>query len=520
MLINNSEHTFSSVLFTLKNILNHKTMFQSRLNQFIFVFCTLSTFSMYAQVNPTARMEGFQIMTQNNFTISGNAHVHGSAVVGGNMTLNASFIEINKDNVGTYTCPGDDKPTGLMVKGRMIWTAGQGNLQNQKYIHIGDSTGTDAVLYNNSFTKIQSEANTSISVTMDVRQTSNVFGSDALDVNSAFSEMTSLSSQMSIQANNVTLSGSAPNYSINSLINGTNYLKLTQAQYSGMQGLNFNVRPTANKVMVITIPLTSNLTLPSMNLTGLQNEDAKYILFNFVSTSSKTITMSTANLFIGTIYAPLHTFNKTGTGNVEGGIAAKTVTFGTGEWHVQPFSGNVEFAPLPVTYSRIEVSTKDDQHIINWATASEYNSAYYIVQRSYDNERWEDIAQVKSSNVIQGDQYTAKFKMKQTGNTYYRINQIDLDGASAYSDIVGVFVQDITNHNITIYPNPATDIITLSALPIDGQITIFNAQGQKVHDTKASLSVSIDISNLINGQYIVYIAGHSEPKTYKLLVQR
>ena len=94
--------------------------------------------------NPISGNQGFQIITEGNFTSAGSHHIHGPLAVGGNLVINtAATSEVNMDNVGSYVFPGDGSTTtGLLVAGSVTWTTGNMNVLSGKYIHIGNSTGS------------------------------------------------------------------------------------------------------------------------------------------------------------------------------------------------------------------------------------------------------------------------------------------------------------------------------------------------------------------------------------------
>ena len=94
------------------------------------------TLGILSSQNPIDGNQGFQIITEGNFTSTGGHHIHGPLAVGGNLIINNSATgEINMDNTGSYIFPGDGSTsTGLMVAGSVTWTAG--NLKAVSYTHL------------------------------------------------------------------------------------------------------------------------------------------------------------------------------------------------------------------------------------------------------------------------------------------------------------------------------------------------------------------------------------------------
>ena len=75
----------------------------------------------------------------------------------------------------------------------------------------------------------------------------------------------------------------------------------------------------------------------------------------------------------------------------------------------------------------------------------------------------------------------------------------DIDYGTIYVTEGGsTAVSDIANNPISVYPNPATDVLTIKGL--NGAAEVFDVNGKKVMNV---MSGTFDISTLSNGTYIV-----------------
>ncbi len=74
------------------------------------------------------------------------------------------------------------------------------------------------------------------------------------------------------------------------------------------------------------------------------------------------------------------------------------------------------------------------------------------------------------------------------------------------SDIV-LNTDDFTFNNVTIYPNPATSIITVENIEVDANIIIYDAIGRVVlhHKSANQRSITIDVSIFTKGFYFMRI---------------
>ncbi|MCP4458176.1 MAG: T9SS type A sorting domain-containing protein [Cytophagales bacterium] len=95
------------------------------------------------------------------------------------------------------------------------------------------------------------------------------------------------------------------------------------------------------------------------------------------------------------------------------------------------------------------------------------------------------------------------------GLSYYRLKQTDFDGQSSYSKVVTIRLEMTSSISISIYPNPANDILTITGNETDiKDITILNLLGQDVtQQTKlreqSQNRAIIDISSLAMGMYFI-----------------
>ncbi len=204
-------------------------------------------FIMFAQ-NPITGNQGFQILTEGNFTFTGYSHVHGALGIGGNLTLNCNGVlaEVCMDGVSSYIFPGDGTiTTGLLVKGGVTWTNGGAKVMGGKYMHIGNSTGCiQSDNGTNMPTQVLPTGGTynqarRIEGALDQTPSPSPFQPVGFDFTSLFNTYRTRSQGLAtctnnvqlFNASNVAIAGNnvstAQNVQINSLANGVNILNLT-----------------------------------------------------------------------------------------------------------------------------------------------------------------------------------------------------------------------------------------------------------------------------------------------------
>ena len=173
---------------------------------------------------------------------------------------------------------------------------------------------------------------------------------------------------------------------------------------------------------------------------------------------------------------------------------------------------------LPVNIVAFTASLINNEKVLlNWVTATEINTISFNIQYSTNGKDFETIGNVRAKG--KGSyQYSAPPPPK-GGILYYRLEVVDKDGSKTYSEIRKL---SIINYQLSIYPNPAKDFITIESNNIQ-QIKVVDNTGRTVINKKLETAVSItnmDITGLSKGIYLVQVINtNGEIKTEKLIIQ-
>lgn len=174
--------------------------------------------------------------------------------------------------------------------------------------------------------------------------------------------------------------------------------------------------------------------------------------------------------------------------------------------------------PLPVEMLSFNVTLIDDNTILNWSTASEINSAYFIIERSVDGIHFEVIGKVAASgNSTTVKNYSFTDPFPKEGVNYYRLKQQDYDYSFNYTDIIKIKINSKTNQSINIYPNPTNgnffvsaqvngtnEFIDVSLSDITGRSFIYR---QQQSDSDGNVNFKINHAGfLAKGQYLLKLS--------------
>lgn len=214
--------------------------------------------------------------------------------------------------------------------------------------------------------------------------------------------------------------------------------------------------------------------------------------------------------------------------SIDGG--ANTVTFDVDFTNGQFYTlGSTEEDALPITLISFNAAVEDNQVKINWATAEEIGNSFFSVQRSANGLDFETIGTREgagnSDNIIE---YEFMDTNPLVGQAFYRLKQTDFNGEFDFSEIRGVFIEELTEEvNYTVYPNPVhrgESIRLKSSKTVNATLNfqIIRPNGQIVRYGKvnaAEVYNPISIAGLSSGIYLLKITSEGQhPRTIKFIV--
>ena len=182
--------------------------------------------------------------------------------------------------------------------------------------------------------------------------------------------------------------------------------------------------------------------------------------------------------YLGSITGVVNTFSSSFT--LPGGVSLVTgdkitaitidATGNTSEF------GVLTSPPLPVKLVHFSARQVEQSIGLNWSTSQEANANRFEIQRSVDTRHWETIGErIAVGESMATVRYSFDDSTPSSGDNYYRLKMIDLDGTFAFSGIQSV---NFKNKAVCVYPNPLDfgQPIELS-LPINHveRIQVFNS---------------------------------------------
>ena|GEM_PF-5225281 len=239
---------------------------------------------------------------------------------------------------------------------------------------------------------------------------------------------------------------------------------------------------------------------------------------NVVFNNNGTIDMNSGYLDIGGSLSG-------GTGGEISGTGVIDIA-GSNTFDATPPAGVTVNSGLPVSLIDFSAECMNDVVALSWTTASETNSAYFILQRSSDIGLWENIAQMTAagnSNTLQYYSFTDQLPLE--GNSYYRLLQYDFDGKF---EVFGPVSPDCMSNIISaqFYPNPVVESLVVSfpdEIPDNISVVMTDAKGSVVMRYDAAMnavgnsSLTINVSHIPAGVYFLSVSADGFYQSSKIL---
>jgi hypothetical protein len=180
-------------------------------------------------------------------------------------------------------------------------------------------------------------------------------------------------------------------------------------------------------------------------------------------------------------------------------------------WNNPSKFGTLQFTncdPLPVTLLNFTGKSSMGTVVLRWVTEVEINNQKFIIERSNNTSDWEAIGEVAGAgNVTTLSNYSFTDYSPLDGMSYYRLRQVDKNGAVAYSAVVTI--QADSEQSVSISPNPFEDaLIIKSTIKGELDISISDVLGKLLyHVTEKNDSGTLRIlqPDLASGSYIVTV---------------
>lgn len=183
---------------------------------------------------------------------------------------------------------------------------------------------------------------------------------------------------------------------------------------------------------------------------------------------------------------------------------------------------------LPVKLKNFTARAEGVNARLDWYTASEQNSSHFDVERSLDGSNFVVAGKVNAAGNSSSNRTYAftdnLAKIPHNGVVYYRLNMIDKDGKTAYSEVKSIrpgkvlsgaalLQNPVSNEARILYQATASETISIRVLDSRGQLLM--QQQQKV--STGANQIRLATASLSKGIYIIEVNGNGEHKTLRVV---
>ncbi|MCI5055949.1 MAG: T9SS type A sorting domain-containing protein [Flavobacteriales bacterium] len=262
---------------------------------------------------------------------------------------------------------------------------------------------------------------------------------------------------------------------------------------------------------------------------------AKYDIFNNLQ-SSEQIGGSSFDVIYDLAFDPsqnnyYYTGTIRGTADVDPGTSILTVnSAGSSDIITIKLSNNV----LPVELFEFLVEKENNTHKLYWATASEINNDYFLVERAGTDLDFHQIGQTTgagNSNELLDYSFTDEYPLE--GINYYRLKQVDFDGRFDYSEIISIenHVAHLFEAHLKLFPNPSTvGQVNLTAQLTETEeevlIVVQDVLGKELYskvlmsNDNGSLNFALDPNGKLGpGIYVITASSKRKMKSQRLIIE-
>lgn len=142
-------------------------------------------------------------------------------------------------------------------------------------------------------------------------------------------------------------------------------------------------------------------------------------------------------------------------------------------------------AVFPVEWLDFTATAQEQEVLLRWSTGSELNNQGFEVEVSSDGRMFQKVGWVNGvGNSQEVMDYQFSVENLQLGANYFRLKQVDYNGAFEYSSIIEANLENGLDYSLNISPNPMQDEgyfqLSLDRDVSDISLDIFDMSGKKV----------------------------------------
>ncbi len=183
---------------------------------------------------------------------------------------------------------------------------------------------------------------------------------------------------------------------------------------------------------------------------------------------------------------------------------------------------------FPIDLGDWQAVEEDGKVLLSWTTLSEQNNAWFVIEKSEDQQMWLTSAEVPGAgNSSEPRRYFSTDTEPWLGRTYYRLKQLDFDGNFSYSNTVSVSFKNFRFNTLEVFPNPLKGEKMHVRFSHDGETTLLilrNLWGAEIKTFSYTLGRAgiqeqiMNLENMQSGIYLLQVKNKYANKSRKVII--
>ncbi|QQR85533.1 MAG: hypothetical protein IPJ76_13055 [Flavobacteriales bacterium] len=183
--------------------------------------------------------------------------------------------------------------------------------------------------------------------------------------------------------------------------------------------------------------------------------------------------------------------------------------------------------PLPVELTSFDGTCVDSRVELKWSTASETNNSHFEVEKSTDGVAWNMIGVVNGSgNSQETVQYSFVDSDLSSTTAYYRLKQVDNDGAANYTNLVSAGCDVVDGTELVNVWDNGTEVNLMVSSTVEGvyDVTLMDAHSKGMATlrnqqiNKGITYLTIPKNSIATGVYMVRMHNATEQFSRKVVL--
>ncbi len=178
---------------------------------------------------------------------------------------------------------------------------------------------------------------------------------------------------------------------------------------------------------------------------------------------------------------------------------------------------------MPVTLVFFKVASVNESMIsLEWATASEINFDYFVVESSIDGIAFSETGRVQGNGTTnERHDYSYDVMNPVTGRSYFRLKSVDLDGSTETFSMISAILE--SSKSARLFPNPVVDSnlnIEFNFNPAETvTVSLTNLTGMEVARYNLNGIKNLVTLSLDPGTYLVKVASPEINSVTRIVVK-